>query len=54
MLGFMTFQAGWFDDAHAAFRRAAAARPKDTLVRTYLDLTKPATAPPSSVPASGR
>ncbi len=54
LLGFMTFQAGWFDDAYAAFRRAAAARPKDTLVRTYLDLTKPAAAPSAETPTSGR
>ncbi len=54
LLGFMAFQAGWFDDAYAAFREAAATRPKDTLLRTYLDLTKPAADPPAGAPASSR
>jgi tetratricopeptide (TPR) repeat protein len=41
LLGFMEFQSGWLDEAHAAFRRAARERPKDALLQTYLDLTKP-------------
>jgi tetratricopeptide (TPR) repeat protein len=42
LLGFMEFQRGWMDEAYAAFRLAARGRPKDTLVQSYLDLTKPA------------
>jgi tetratricopeptide (TPR) repeat protein len=41
LLGFMEFQCGWLDDAYGAFCRAAQARPKDTVIQTYLDLTKP-------------
>ncbi len=41
LLGFMEFQLGWLDEAHAAFRRAARDRPKDALLRMFLDITRP-------------
>jgi tetratricopeptide (TPR) repeat protein len=43
VLGFLEFQRGRYDQAHAAFRHAARDLPKDKRVRTYLELTKPAT-----------
>lgn len=41
LLGFMEFQCGWLDEAHAAFGDAARQRPKDALLQTYLDITRP-------------
>jgi len=43
VLGFLEFQRGRYDHAHAAFRHAARGLPKDRRVQTYLELTKPAT-----------
>ncbi len=43
VLGFLEFQRGRYDEAHAAFRHAARGLSKDKRVQTYLDLTKPAT-----------
>jgi Flp pilus assembly protein TadD len=42
LLGFMTFQRGWMDDAYLAFRQADRLKPDDHIVRSYLGLTKPA------------
>lgn len=53
LLGFMEFQHGWLDEAHAAFRRAARQRPKDTLIQTYLDITKPPGGKAVSLPTPG-
>jgi tetratricopeptide (TPR) repeat protein len=41
LLGFMEFQCGWLDEAYAAFCRAERQRPKDRLIQTYLDITRP-------------
>lgn len=43
LLGFVEFQRGRFDAAHGAFRRAARALPKDSLTKSFLEITKPAT-----------
>jgi tetratricopeptide (TPR) repeat protein len=53
LLGFMEFQTGWFDEAYAAFCRAARERPKDALLRTYLDITRPAGTKADSSSAAG-
>ena len=42
LLGYMQYQRDAFDAAHAAFRRVAAARPKDDLTRAGLKITRPA------------
>ena len=42
LLGFMEFQCGWINEAHAAFRKVARERPRDALLQTYLDITRPA------------
>jgi tetratricopeptide (TPR) repeat protein len=52
LLGFMEFQRGWLDEAYAAFWRAARQRPKDTLLQTYLDITRPPGAKADSSPRS--
>ena len=41
VLGFMEFQRGRLDDARLAFRQAARGRPRDTLIQSFLDITKP-------------
>lgn len=40
--GYLEFQRGRFDVAHAAFRRVSELLPKDSLTSTYLDITRPA------------
>lgn len=42
LLGFMEFQRGRTDEAYAAFRYAVRGRKADSIVETYLKLTKPA------------
>ncbi len=42
LLGFLEYQRGHLEAAHAAFRHVAAAWPRDALTRTCLDLTSPA------------
>jgi tetratricopeptide (TPR) repeat protein len=41
LLGFLEFQRGNFDSAHAAFKRVAEALPYDDLTRDYVDVTRP-------------
>ena len=41
LLGFFEFQRGEFEAAHEAFARVAAARPKDELAQSYLEITRP-------------
>jgi len=43
LLGFMEFQSGAYERAYAAFCQAARRLGKDKRLRTYLELTKPAT-----------
>lgn len=45
LLGYLEFQRGNFDRAHAAFVVAAKELGKDDLTQTYLDLTKPSGSP---------
>jgi len=42
LLGFLEFQRGDFEAAHAAFERVKEAMPDDDLTREYLEVTKPA------------
>jgi len=42
LLGFLEFQRGDFDAAHAAFERVSKAMPNDDLTGEYLGITKPA------------
>lgn len=42
LLGYMEFQREDFEAAYAAFRIAARAMPKESLIRTYLNITRPA------------
>jgi tetratricopeptide (TPR) repeat protein len=42
LLGYMEFQRDRLEPAYAAFRAAAAARPKDEFTATYLKITRPA------------
>jgi tetratricopeptide (TPR) repeat protein len=42
VLGFMEFQRGRYDEAYAAFQKAARMRPQDDAIQAYLVLTKPA------------
>lgn len=43
LLGFVQFQQAQFDDAHRAFRAAAAQRPRDEITKSFLKVTEPAT-----------
>jgi len=43
LLGFMEFQSGGYEQAYAAFCQAARGLGKDKRLRTYLELTRPAT-----------
>lgn len=52
LLGFMEFQRGRMDQAHAAFRKARRGLPDDEHLEMYLDLTKPAV--PLPQPAAAR
>ncbi len=42
LLGFLEFQRGDFDAAHAGFERVKGVMPDDDLTREYLEITKPA------------
>jgi tetratricopeptide (TPR) repeat protein len=42
LLGFLEFQLGDFEAAHAAFKRVSRSLPDDTLTRSFLEITKPA------------
>ncbi len=51
--GYLEFQRGRFDTAHAAFRRVSELLPKDLLTRTYLGITRPAENNPTEASTSG-
>jgi tetratricopeptide (TPR) repeat protein len=53
LYGYLEFQRGRFDTAHAAFRRVSELLPKDTLTRTYLGITRPAETNPAEASTSG-
>jgi hypothetical protein len=42
LLGFMEFQRGHYDAANAAFKHAARIRPRDPLIKSFLELSAPA------------
>jgi tetratricopeptide (TPR) repeat protein len=52
LLGYMEFQRGNFDTAHAAFRVAQRGLRDDALTASYLELTKPAQSAPPTPPAA--